>query len=230
MRLLLSRASNLVHQKKLKGTFWNCGSGWPQCGSFLMQHFSLGSENPKEMQFFSFEQSDSKYSDFIQGHSPSSPTCALGVDALGVGAGHWSENPDPLGQRAAGHWTPASSWGYYPPPFWYFALSGLADSEIQPIGSRVLRRIGWLVAFQTSRSAGSGNAACEFEGAGGLQKFQRINAVSWLSAFLSSELREGGLPDSGVLHWVPGTKASVDRIQRVCELRWEEISLFHTNL
>lgn len=59
-----------------------------ECGSFLMQHFSLGSENPKEMQFFSFEQSDSKYSDFIQGHSTSSPTCALGVDALGVGAGH----------------------------------------------------------------------------------------------------------------------------------------------
>lgn len=54
--------------------------------------------------------------------------------------------------------------------------------------------------------------------------------MSGLSVFLSSELRDGKVPDGGVLNWVLGTKASVDRTQRVYELRWEKFFLFHTNL
>lgn len=42
----------------------------------------------------------------------------------------------------------------FPPPFWYFELTGMADSEICPIGAAVLGRVGLLFPSQTSSSAG----------------------------------------------------------------------------
>lgn len=54
-----------------------------ECGSFLIGGLSLGSENPKEIEFFSFQQSDSKYSLFKETTS-SPPSRGLGVDASGV--------------------------------------------------------------------------------------------------------------------------------------------------
>lgn len=59
--------------------------------NFLPQDFSLGNENPEEMQFFSsFQRSDSKHSDVLLGNLTSSPTSGLGNDALGGwGLGYW---------------------------------------------------------------------------------------------------------------------------------------------
>lgn len=39
-----------------------------ECGSFLIWDLSLGTENPKEMLFFSFQQSDSKSFNSAQGN------------------------------------------------------------------------------------------------------------------------------------------------------------------
>lgn len=39
-----------------------------ECGSFLIWDLSLGTENPKEMQFFAFQQSDSKSFNSAQGN------------------------------------------------------------------------------------------------------------------------------------------------------------------
>lgn len=87
-------------------------------GSFLIWGLCLGSENPKEMQFFSFQRSDIKYSDSVQeNHFLHHQVVVLVLMLWGLGQGI-HQSLDPLGWLGGRHLTPkfpASFWGTHLP-------------------------------------------------------------------------------------------------------------------
>lgn len=97
--------------------------GCRRCKSFLIQDFSLGDENPEEMQFFPFfQRSDSK--------CVGKPRF-LTNDAVGLGFGALA------GSRAL---NPTFSAGLWNAHSGYFELKGMAAREIHGLGG--LGRVG----------------------------------------------------------------------------------------
>lgn len=155
---------------------------------FLIQTFSLGSEKPKEMQFFSFKDGIPS-TPLICMETSSVPAGGLGGDALGFGAGA-PVSPPP---RLAGS-------GVRSPRFpWQAVWNDWADSAIDGSGGV----FGELLArpIPNLRFCWVGSDVPLW----GSKESLRIledQGTEFTSVLLSHEL-SGGLPE-GLFHWVPG--------------------------